>query len=420
MVHCMKKIIVLTALVGGLTPLAVPAQVGFGVGDEQQQFQQMQQLRGATTTSTTTTVSTAPTTSVAPGITTPSVTTVSTIAVPSSGNPGTPPGVDVFGSASGIAAANVPPSNVQTAFSPVTALSSPDQPPPIPPGEFNTVPQGYTAFIPYSGPPNRWEPLSPNEQALNEAAFASTVTTAFPMTTDQIHQLKQVYTASQEAAAAAPGIPPRPTVTTQIVSIAPGSTPPVIRLAQGFVSSLVFVDSTGAPWPIEAYDIGNPSAFNIQWNHTDNTLMIQSMTLYTYGNLAVRLKALPTPVMLTLIPGQRVIDYRVDLRIQGIGPNAKLSSGAENLPNVANPKLLEVLDGVPPRGAKTMSVSGGEAQAWLMGDKLFLRTRLTVLSPAWQSTMSSADGMNAYELQRTPMVLASFHGKPIQLRIGGF
>lgn len=275
------------------------------------------------------------------------------------------------------------------------------------------------AFTPYTGPSNRFTSLPSNEQVINESAFNNVVSGNFPMTVDQIHALKQAYYASQQAATAAPGVPPRPVVTTQLVSTAPGSTPPVVRLSQGFVSSLVFVDSSGAPWPIEAYDIGNPGAFSIQWNHSDNTLMMQAMTLYTYGNMAVRLKNLSTPVMLTLIPGQRVVDYRVDLRVQGLGPNAKTAGMGDMLPEAANTELMGVLDGVPPHGAKSLTILGGEAQAWVAQDKMYLRTRLTLLSPAWNATMSSADGMKAYELQRAPMLLVSAHGKPTQLRVEG-
>ena len=216
-----------------------------------------------------------------------------------------------------------------------------------------------------------------------------------------------------------PGTPPRPTVTSQFVNLSPGSTAPVIRLAQGFVTSLVFIDSTGAPWPIAAYDIGNPSAFNIQWNHSDNTLMIQSLTLYTYGNLAVRLQGLPTPVMLTLIPGQKAVDYRVDLRIQGNGPNA-IPVPVIGLPSSANPELLGVLDGVPPEGSAEVQIEGGCAQAWVRGNQLFVRTHYTILSPGWTATMSSADGMKAYQMPKAPLLLASANGKIIQLKLEGF
>jgi intracellular multiplication protein IcmK len=241
----------------------------------------------------------------------------------------------------------------------------------------------------------------------------------FPLSPEQVLQLKQQYQTHQFAQEAPIGTPPKPTATSQFVNLSPGSTPPVIRLSQGFVSSLVFLDSTGAPWPISAYDLGDPEAFNIQWDKTSNTLMIQASKLYTYGNLAVRLRDLNTPVMLTLIPGQKAVDYRVDLRVQGYGPNAKNLPLEEGLPPSANDVLLHVLDGVPPAGSSRLTVSGGDARAWLLTDHMFVRTNLTILSPGWLSSMTSADGMHAYEMQKTPVLLVSWHGKVMQLKVEG-
>lgn len=253
---------------------------------------------------------------------------------------------------------------------------------------------------------------------VDDAAFNVVTSRLFPLTPEQIVQLRTIYNASELAQVTSPSTPPRPTATSQFVNLSPGSTPPVIRLAQGFVSSLVFLDSTGAPWPLHGYDLGDPKAFNIQWDKSSNTLMIQASKLYTYGNLAVRLKGLNTPVMLTLIPGQKAVDYRVDLRVQGFGPNA-YPVPTQNLPPSANSILLNVLDGVPPPGSKLLEVSGGPAEAWSLGEKLFVRTRLTILSPGWVSVMNSADGMNAYEMQKAPVLLVSWHGKILQLKIEG-
>lgn len=250
-------------------------------------------------------------------------------------------------------------------------------------------------------------------------AFEGVTRQLFPLTPEQILRLKQLYQANEFAEASTAGTPPKPTATSQIVNLSPGSTPPVIRLSQGFVSSLVFLDSTGAPWPISAYDLGDPSAFNIQWDKTSNTLMIQALKLYNYGNLAVRLRGLNTPVMLTLIPGQKAVDYRVDLRIQGFGPNAKTMPMEEGLPPNASDVLLHVLDGVPPAGSQRLTVSGGDARAWIINDRMYVRTNLTILSPGWIGSMTSADGMHAYEMQKSPVLLVSWHGKVMQLKVEG-
>lgn len=258
-----------------------------------------------------------------------------------------------------------------------------------------------------------------SNEEIEQAAFNTVASRLFPLTTDQVVQLRAMYNSAELAQITYPKTPPRPTATSQFVNLAPGATPPVIRLAQGFVSSLVFLDSTGAPWPLVSYDLGDPKSFNIQWDRTGNTLMIQPSKLYTYGNLAVRLQGLNTPVMLTLIPGQKAVDYRIDMRVQGYGPNAQLTPTGQSLPPSANSILLSVLDGVPPSGSKLLEVSGGTAEAWAVGNKIYVRTRLTILSPGWISFMSSADGMNAYEMPKAPVLLVSWHGKVMQLKIEG-
>lgn len=262
--------------------------------------------------------------------------------------------------------------------------------------------------------------LNENE-LIDRQAFDAVSRQLFPLTPEQLLRLKQLHQTTEFADTSPVGVPPKPTATSQFVNLSPGSTPPVIRLSQGFVSSLVFLDSTGAPWPISAYDLGDPSAFNIQWDKTSNTLMIQAMKLYNYGNIAVRLKGLNTPVMLTLIPGQKAVDYRVDLRIEGIGPMAVNSMPvSEGLPPSANQLLLHVLDGVPPPGSKRLIISGGDARGWIVEDRMFIRTNLTILSPGWLASMTSADGMHAYEMQKSPVLLVSWHGKVMQLKIEGF
>lgn len=252
-------------------------------------------------------------------------------------------------------------------------------------------------------------------------AFSGMVNQLLPMTPEQISKLREIFNENQRAAVTPAGIPPRPATTQLMVNLSPQSTPPVIRLGAGYITSLVFLDSTGQPWPIDAYSIGDPSAFNIQWDKKGNTLLVQAMSYYKRSNMAVILKGLNTPVMLTFLSGQEAIDYRVDLRVPGMGPNALFVQNG--LPESANPILLDVLNGIPPKGSKTLKVTGGDAQAWLLDNKkLFIRTTLDVISPAWKSFMGSVDGTHAYELQPAPVILALQHGKDktMILTIEGF
>lgn len=251
-------------------------------------------------------------------------------------------------------------------------------------------------------------------------AFNSMMQQNMPLSPQQTVLLRQQIDVSQRAASIQPNIPPKPISSTIMVNLAPGSTPPAIRLSQGYVSSMVFVDSTGQPWPIAAFDIGNPKSVNIQWDGKSNIILIQGVQPYTNGNMVIRLVGLPTPITLEIVSGQRVVDYRVDLHVPGIGPNGQDLALTTTLPNSASSLLLGVLDGVAPPGSRVLNVIGADAQAWLLGTRMFLRTRLTVLSPGWIGTMVSPDGMHAYEMTRTSTILVSKYGEPAELRVEGF
>lgn len=252
-------------------------------------------------------------------------------------------------------------------------------------------------------------------------AFTSVLRNLMPLEPGQIVTLRNMFDQNQKAVAQYPGVPPKPTSSSILVNMSPGAVPPVIRLRAGYVTSLVFLDSTGQPWPVVGYDLGNPSAFNIQPTAPDgkgDMLIIQARDRYEQGNLAVMLKGENTPVMLTLMPGQRAVDYRVDLRMPGLGPNAVVAMNG--LPQAASPLLMDFLDGVAPDGAKLLDVEGAPAQAWLLQDRLFLRTRVTLLSPGWIASVDSPDGTHVYELAKTPVVLASHRGEIVRLSIKGF
>lgn len=254
----------------------------------------------------------------------------------------------------------------------------------------------------------------------SHTAFGALLEQNMPLSPRQMVTLRQQIDLAQRAAAVTPVIPPKPVSTTIMVNLAPGTTPPAVRLAQGYVSSLVFVDSTGAPWPVASFDVGNPKAVNIQWDGKGNILLIQAVSAYSNGDIVVRLVGLPTPVTLELVSGQRVVDYRVDLHVSGIGPNTKELPMGTSLPASANQLLLGVLDGIAPAGSKALMVKGADCQAWQLGENLYLRTRLTVLSPGWVGKMVSPDGMQAYELPKTSSVLVSRFGEPAELKIEGY
>ena len=233
-------------------------------------------------------------------------------------------------------------------------------------------------------------------------------------------ELRKLNDRAQVATFATPKAPPKALSSSLQVSLEPGAIHPVIRLAAGFVTSMVFVDQTGTPWPIVAYDIGDSSAFNVQWDSIGNTMFLQSMQNYAHGNMAVRLKDLNTPVMISIVAGQREVDYRIDLQIQSRGPGASMPTlTTATIPANVKPAMISILDGIPPEKSRKLEVMDGLGQAWVIDNKMYFRTKLKIISPAWDSMLTSADGTHVYELASTPTILSSVDGHMVNIKIKG-
>lgn len=254
---------------------------------------------------------------------------------------------------------------------------------------------------------------------LRDEAFKELLNKTFPLKPEQIKELHRELDKSQIAVHTPASPPPQPIFSTLQVDLSPGTTPPIIRLATGFVTSIVFSDSTGQPWPVMDYSLGNPTGFNIKWDSKTNALFIQSTKEHISGNMAVRLANLETPIMISLVTGQRDVDYRIDLQIPGQGPNASAPVMDNMSTQAASSALLSTLDGVPPAGSIELNVAKDYGRAWAYNGKLLFRTKLTLLSPAWSASVSSADGTRVYELMQTPLILASKNGKTIKIELSG-
>jgi intracellular multiplication protein IcmK len=262
-------------------------------------------------------------------------------------------------------------------------------------------------------------PASEKPVTMRDKAFRQLLNKSMPMTPEQIIDYRKELYRSQQAVNTPPVSPPKPVSSTITVDLSPGMPPPVIRLAPGFVTSMVFLDATGQPWPIADFSIGNSKQFNVQWDSKKNTLFIQSTTNFTSSNLALRLAELDTPLVISLVSGQKEVDYRTDIQVNGHGPNALAPILGNDLPQATSTYLLGVLDGIPPAGSKELVVNQAFGRAWVTGNRLLFRTRLTVLSPAWLATVSSPDGTHVYDMPKTPLILATQDGKTIRIELRG-
>jgi intracellular multiplication protein IcmK len=256
---------------------------------------------------------------------------------------------------------------------------------------------------------------------LPDDEFAAAARSNLPLTPEQIRFLRRELDNVQRATAEQPGTPARPVSSSYTADLSPGSTPPVLRLSQNFVTSVVFVDATGAPWPFVSYALGGEESFDAKEPDTEgNALTIISKTAYGYGNLSVFLKGLSTPVTITLVSGQKEVDYRADIRVKARGPNASTPIGDADVSVSSDPLLLAALDGLMPSSARELTSADPDVRAWSAGGKMYLRTRMKLMAPAWIQSRMSPDGMNAYVLRETPVLTMTTGNREKLVKLSGF
>jgi intracellular multiplication protein IcmK len=56
----------------------------------------------------------------------------------------------------------------------------------------------------------------------------------------------------------------------------------------------------------------------------------------------------------------------------------------------------------------------GRTTAYEYESKTYVRTPLTLLSPGWSGSVSSADGMNVYAIANSPVLLLSDRGSVVR------
>lgn len=259
---------------------------------------------------------------------------------------------------------------------------------------------------------------------LTREQFLEVMLSEMPLLPEQIREIHKRRDDVSRAAAERPRPMPKPVFSSVSLGFQPGAVPHPVRTDANTVTNLVFTDSSGAPWPVVWSSVGDMRQFDLietkeaTEKKSSNILTIVPKTSYGVTNLSVMLQDAPAPIILSLLSGQREVDYRLDVMIKGRSPNSKVvtSGGMDSI----NSEMMAILDGVPPPAAKALSVHGGDAEAWRIGNRIFLRTSLKIMSPAPLSAISSAGGTSVYEVPEVPLVLAINANGAVHIKITGY
>ena len=302
---------------------------------------------------------------------------------------------------------------------PTTAL--PAAPAPAAPEAATTVPPALQS----EAAADITAPLRQSPPAPPSAAEAWAIGQAAPLNRGEIENVSRaVDDASRGRAWQPANVVPR--ISTLTVNLSPGASLPVLRTATHQASTVMFMDNTGAPWPLAAPPYNaNADGFTVNFIPDSSVMTVQARRQYDRGNVTVYLKGLAVPVIVDVTSGEasnvatsRVIDTRLDLRIPQRGPQAKKMSAPQSKIGLHDATLQAFLDGVPPKDAHRLKTEGAvpDTQVWQMGDDLYIRTR-SELRDAFEQTLASGDGTWLYKLPLTPEVAFSHAGKTVWMTL---
>ena len=246
-----------------------------------------------------------------------------------------------------------------------------------------------------------------------------------PLSPEDTKKLRQYYDNSRAAKYYQP-TKTIPKISSTTVDLSAGAALPILRTMPNETSTLVFIDSTGAPWPLAAIPrVSNPNAFDVEWLADSPSVIVSAKNSYESGNLTVFLHGLAIPVIVKLVTNEeprnksKEVDYRLDLRVPGRGPNAKESIIGDNKIGLYDDIIQSFLDGLPPEDSIKIKFSGNSSvpvQIWKYKNSLYVRTSLNIQN-AFDQIISSGDGTKVYKIMETPFITFSDDDKKIVLQL---
>lgn len=273
--------------------------------------------------------------------------------------------------------------------------------------------------------PEELQALMEQEQAdqkakLEEQSFNMALKQLMPLKPEQIRKVMEQFRITREATET-PIVEPEPRMEVVTASLDPGAAPVVIKGAPNSVTTVSILDATGMPWPIMDMTYIGPFTI-ITPEDGGHMLRIVPRSSHGTGNVSMRLVDMISPIMLRLQTGLDWVHYRLDIRIPKAGPLAKtpiIEYGGLKAVAGKDQILVSVLEGTAPPDAEKMTVQGadGRTSAWNAGGRTYLRTPLTLLSPAWEASVAGSDGTTVYSLSNAPVVLLSDEGRMVKAKI---
>lgn len=253
-----------------------------------------------------------------------------------------------------------------------------------------------------------------------ESRFQKSVNELLPFSSSERATLRKFLQEQQNALDSV--LPAELKTGTRRLKLQPGTPPPQISIARGYVSSIALYDSSGAPWPLTSVVTGNTNILRVEKPEglePGHILVLEALRDVGNTNIAITLEGYDLPITFSIdiepsTAKQRSTDALISFLADRRGPLASqqeiISTGdASPVDDI----LLKFLDGVPPAQAEkiTLQANDGRLEAWSLGESIYMRTRETLLWPAYIRRTNGSGDIRVYEMPDVPEVVISIDGK---------
>jgi len=196
--------------------------------------------------------------------------------------------------------------------------------------------------------------------------------------------------------------------------------PITIFVTKGLASSLVFFDSTGAPWPVEGEVIGDSNSYSSNiMTKNKNVVTFNIQREFSETNALITLEGIPTPLVFKLVSNGKDNDDRLSARLPIPGPNANVKLYMEQQFENKDPYMVELMNNHTVDFGKEYKLVGVNGKVFVNDDKMYVKTFEKLVSPAWTRQLQSTTGYNLYELKPSTKLLFNIDGNIVQAKVEG-
>lgn len=198
-----------------------------------------------------------------------------------------------------------------------------------------------------------------------------------------------------------------------VVTLSHNDPTPTIYLMQRAPTSLSFVDITGSPWPVQAFETYDGELLGAKQieNQFLNSVVLHGKLPAGATYVTVFLKGLAEPISAKVVVDNQKYHKKMVVRIEQVGPDTVATkdtiSIAQSIGTQLDPDLNSVLFGVTPFEAHPLVTDSSNVLAWRKGDAILVRTNLSIIAPGHTELHAGSNGYVAYKLPDTTRITAT-------------